>query len=410
MHAGLIKSVGVQATGALFCAAVSFALTLWLGRLLGTAAFGHYVWALNLAGLVLVLQEGGWYPRLYRQWTLHPNAPTQSLQLMARALAHVVWVTAALCAVLGLWTWLSWPHTLTNPKGQATTLTMAMLCMGAVATMNIVSARLRGTGQFGLEALWQSAARTTSALAIVAALTLVAGSPFWVFAGWASGLAILLALTAPRWWVRPKWKGLQSDYPQLWPFVLMALASVWLLKGDMVLLGWLQVPAQDLSLYAACTRLTEAALLLFAPLGNVLLRSFGQLPNEAAQRALLHRLLWLVSAAGLLCCAISLWLGPWLMAVLFGTAFEQAGFLLPWVLAMLPLALGSGVMTPYLMSRGQERPLAWLMVLAGATLAIAAIGLVPHWGPQGMAIAVALAQAVVWLGAMALCQKQTLKG
>jgi O-antigen/teichoic acid export membrane protein len=410
MRSSLIKSVGAQASGALFCAAISFALTLWLGRQLGTAAFGHYIWALNLATLALVLQEGGWPARLYQQWTLNSPHPEQNHPLMARALAHVLWVTVALCALLGLWAWQAWPQPSAQGSGHAATLAMAILCMGAVAITNTVSARLRGTGRFAREALWQSAARIASALAVLAVLVLVAVSPFWVFVGWAAGLALLLVWTAPRWWIRPQFKGLSADYPQLWPFVLMALASIWLLKGDIVLLGWLQVPAEDLSLYAACTRLTEAALLIFAPLGNVLLRSFGQLPNESARRALLHRLLWLVTVAGLLACGLALWQGPWLMQLLFGFAFEPAGHLLPWVLTLLPLALGIGVMTPYLMARQQERPLALLMALAGALLTVAAPWTSTHWGLQGMALTITLAQAIVWLGALALCHKPDKQG
>ena len=190
----------------------------------------------------------------------------------------------------------------------------------------------------------------------------------------------------------------------------MALAGIWLLKGDIVLLGWLQVPAEDLSLYAACTRLTEAALLIFAPLGNVLLRNFGQLPNESARLALLHRLLWLVTAAGLLACGLALWQGSWLMQLLFGADFEPAGALLPWVLTLLPLALGIGVMTPYLMAQSQERPLAWLMALAGALLTVAAPWSSTHWGLPGMAITITLAQAIVWLGALTLCHKANTQG
>ncbi len=410
MRTGMIRSVGAQATGALFCAAISFALTLWLGRQLGTSAFGHYIWALNLATLALVLQEGGWPARLYQQWTLHGDHPEQNHPLMARALAHVLWVTVALCALSSLWAWQARGQPSPQHGEQATTLVMAILCMGAVAIMNTVSARLRGTGRFAREALWQSAARIESALAVVAVLVLVAVSPFWVFVGWAAGLALLLVWTAPRWWIRPQFKGLRSDYWQLWPFVLMALASLWLLKGDIVLLGWLQVPAEDLSLYAACTRLTEAALLMFAPIGNVLLRSFGQLPHESARRALLHRLLWLVTGAGLLACGFALWQGPWLMQHLFGNVFEPAGALLPWVLTLLPLALGVGVMAPYLMARQQERPLAWLMVFAGAMLMAAAPWSIAQWGLQGMAFTITLAQAIVWLGAMTLCQKKTSKG
>jgi O-antigen/teichoic acid export membrane protein len=61
MRAGLIKSVGAQATGALFCAAISFALTLWLGRQLGTAAFGHYIWALKVVRIILCLDHASFF-------------------------------------------------------------------------------------------------------------------------------------------------------------------------------------------------------------------------------------------------------------------------------------------------------------------------------------------------------------
>jgi O-antigen/teichoic acid export membrane protein len=98
------------------------------------------------------------------------------------------------------------------------------------------------------------------------------------------------------------------------------------------------------------------------------------------------------------------------MQLLFGFAFEPAGHLLPWVLTLLPLALGIGVMTPYLMARQQERPLAWLMALAGALLTVAAPWTSTHWGLQGMALTITLAQAIVWLGALALCHKPDKQG
>ena len=58
-------AVLVQGAGAVFCAGVSFALTLWLARVLGTAGFGAYVALLSVATLALMLQEGGWPAWLY---------------------------------------------------------------------------------------------------------------------------------------------------------------------------------------------------------------------------------------------------------------------------------------------------------------------------------------------------------
>jgi O-antigen/teichoic acid export membrane protein len=406
-------AVLVQGAGAVFCAGVSFALTLWLARVLGTAGFGAYVAVLSLATLALMLQEGGWPAWMYRERARADGGIGNGVSrlIMGRFLVHVGAVSLVLG--VGAWWWSGWD------------LTMALLAMACVAVMNGVSAGLRGAGEFGRDAAWQSWGRLVSAGAVAGVLSLGSVSLAAVFGAWAVGLALVL-LAGGWWWhqqgqsgqgavvwpVVPVWAGwrvCREDLCRVWPFAFMAAAGAWLLKGDVVVLAWWgpgQVDAAALSWYAACTRLLEAALLLFAPVANVLLRSFSD--DLGAGRALVLRgrvARWclLVGGLGALAMALAWAVGPGLMALLFGAPYAEAGQVLPWVLAMLPFALANLVLGPWLAALGLERGLALGMLLAGAVLLLALLWGVPVWGLQGAAVAVTLSHAALlvwgwWLG------------
>ena len=439
-------AVLVQGAGAVFCAGVSFALTLWLARILGTAGFGAYVALLSLATLALMLQEGGWPAWLYRERARAgggagaaaeagagaESGNAVSRAIMARYLVHVGAVTLVLCVVAG---WFSgWD------------VVMALVAMAFVAVMNGVSAGLRGAGWFAHDAAWQSWGRVVSAGAVAAVLAVVlAGVSGWgsvslsessvavsssaplvaVFGAWAAGLA-LVVLAGGWWWrqgavvvwpVAPVWAGwrvYQEDLGRVWPFAFMAAAGAWLLKGDVVVLAWwgagpvggAAVDAVALSWYAACTRLMEAALLLFAPVANVLLRSFSDellAGGVLALRGRVARWCGLLVVLGVLGVALAWAVGPSLMALLFGAPYAEAGLLLPWVVAMLPFTWANLVLAHWLAALGRERGLALGMLLAGAVLLLALWWWVPVWGVQGAAAAMVLSHAVLsawgwWLG------------
>jgi O-antigen/teichoic acid export membrane protein len=306
---------------------------------------------------------------------------------------------------------------------------MALVAMAWVAVMNGVSAGLRGAGCFAHDAAWQSWGRVVSAGAVAGVLAGFFGfgsvsssdSLVAVFGAWAAGLA-LVALVGGWWWwrqgavvvwpVAPVWAGwrvYQNDLGRVWPFAFMAAAGAWLLKGDVVVLAWwggVQVDAVALSWYAACTRLMEAALLLFAPVANVLLRSFSDELLAGGALALRRRVArwcgW-VGGLGLLGVALAWAVGPDWMALLFGAPYAEAGLLLPWVVAMLPFAWVNLVLGPWLAALGRERGLALGMLLAGAVLLLALWWWVPVWGLQGAAAAMVLSHAVLsawgwWLG------------
>jgi O-antigen/teichoic acid export membrane protein len=393
MNRTLAKPVLVQLAGALFCASVSFGLTVVLARVFGPERLGHYVAVLNLAAVALIFQEGGWPTLLYRESAV--ACGTLPHQSTALAWGHVLVATAGLSALCIL---------MQAPSPWAT----ACLCMGAVAAMNMVSSRMRGCGLFTHEAVWQSTGRVISAVAILAFLAVSAAPDITgLFIAWGVGLAVVLAWGArpwlgwPRWPWADGWPALARNYQQLWPFVVMTAAGAWLVKGDMVLLGldWgLKLHAQDVSMYAACTRLTEAGLLVFAPFTNVLYRRLNQL--HAAQDAdALSKNGWrsvaLALCLGALGVGCAVWIGDAVMALLFGPAFAAAGALLPWVACMLPLTMANLVVAQWLTALGRERVLSVWMLLTAGMLSVSLPLWAAHWSVQGAAMAVAAAQGVL---------------
>ncbi len=385
MQTSLYHAVLKQALGALFCAALSFVLVLVLARAMGPLAFGDYVAVLNGATLGLIVVEGGWAQWLYRERAVAGGSAWHSL--MGMGTAHVLLTTVAL-ALLGM------------ALGGAGVWAAVWACMGLVAWMNLASARMRGEARFGVEALWQSAGRVVSAVLIlwvVWGLGLTSATA--VFWAWSAGLLVVLALGARRWLVLPQWQGLPNAYPQAAPFVVVALANAWLLKGDMVLLGGGLVSKDALSYYAACTRLTEAGVLLFAPLGNVLLRRFAE--TAGGRQAGGQSLLWCVVAGvvvlGMLAVGLAAAWGDELMARLFGASYSPAGALLPWVLLMLPFALGSAALLQWLTARHLERWVAGWSALAGLLLWWGLGHGVGVWGPQGAAMVMAWVHACLFV-------------
>ena len=389
----MAKPVLVQLAGALFCAAVSFGLTVFLARVFGPARFGHYVAVLNLAAVALIFQEFGWPAWLYRESAQSSGAlPYQSTAL---AWGHVLVATAGLSVLCVL---------MQSPHAWVT----ALLCMGAVAAMNMVSSRMRGAGLFTQEAVWQSAGRVISAVAILAFLTLSPAPDIsGVFIAWGCGLTFVLAwgwrpwLGWPHWPWADGWPALARNYQQLWPFVVMAATGAWLVKGDMVLLGLDGGPklqAQDLSMYAACTRLTEAGLLVFAPFTNVLFRRLNQL-HAAQDPAAMNRLGWRSAALALGLGAVgvgcALWFGDAAMALLFGSSFAAAGALLPWVACMLPLTMANLVVAQWLTTLGHERIVSAWMLLAAGVLSVCLPWWAAEWSVQGAAMAVVAAQGLL---------------
>ena len=390
----MLRSVAQQLTGSFVCAAISFALMLYLGRVLGAEGFGRYAAILSLAVVALPLIDGGWSPLLYRNAVGSDSvAGTGGREALAvaHAIAHALLagVAIALLATASAW-FFGW----TTPA----TAAAAMACMGTVAVSNLVSARMRGHGRFGLEAAWRVAGRVLSAAAIVLALLLQGPSIVAIFAAWSIGLILVLGVSWRRWLTRPDWRGLAREYPALLPLLLLELFSALLLRGDVALAAAAGLERIPLSYYAACGRLAEAGLLVFSPFAIVLLRNL-RLHHTDRERYLPHlrRALGIAFGIGTSAWLVALVAGRPLMELMFGPEFGVAGALLPWVLASLPLVFANQVWMQGVVASGRERALPLRLALAAASCCIAIAVGTKFDGARGAAIGFLTCQAMLAL-------------
>ncbi|AUN95709.1 lipopolysaccharide biosynthesis protein [Pseudazoarcus pumilus] len=386
--AGALRAMAAQGAGAAACALVSFALVAWLARALGAEQFGAYVVVLNAAILAGVLIEGGWPTLVYRESVGRPGRVVRGDTACAAGMANVL-IVGAILAGIGLTGNWAWKH--------APTFSVAVLCLSLVGVMNLASARMRGAGRFELEAGWQFGGRVVSAILIVAALTtLPAAGSAVVFAAWAAGLLLWVAFFGRSWLVRPNFAAGRQARRSAFALMLLAGASIFLLRADMVLLELFGAEPVTLSAYAAVTRFVEAAVLLFAPLTNVLLRVFRLAAADSARFG--REVAGWAALAGVL--AMLGWAAGWLLAepivvLVFGEGFRQAHALIPWVLLVLPPLFVSLVLIQAWIALERDRQLALaLWACAAAMVGFAAVGWWGH-GAKGFAAGVALAHAVL---------------
>lgn len=380
----LFRAIGVQSAGALACAAVSFALVAFLGRMLGPASFGAYASALAIAAVALIAIEGGWSTYLYRERAGNP-APEAERALTGHALAHVATATGVATAIAA------------TVRADTPAIALAIFCIGLVAAGNLVSARMRGIGAFGREAAWQLALRIASAALVVAALATLGPHVPLVFAAWAAALAVLLAAVGRHWLALPRWRGLSACYPAVLPFVAADGLMIFMLRSDVAVLDAYGMGSVALSSYAACTRFNEVALLAAAPVANVLLRNLRMRRDDRRRYARLWQTaVALALGAGLVAVGVAARYGERIVTTIFGTAYAGAGGLLPWVVAALPFALANLLLVPTLVAAGRERWLAAALTLAGG-LVVAALGIgLARDGARGAAIGAIGAQLALF--------------
>jgi O-antigen/teichoic acid export membrane protein len=370
-------------------AAVSTALTFALGRVLGPEGFGIFSYALALASLWAILQDGGFRCLLQRE----SASPSPSLADMAPRLPSLALGQAGLVTALGLGLVLALP--LPDPGAVAA----AVVCLGLAVTGGFVSAILRGGGKFRQDAAWQMQVRLITALALAAALAMGIRQPEWLLLIWAGGLALALGLppahplrTMPRFFMP---RGILGP---CMAFAAIEAATQIYFRSDLALLRFLGRPAAEIGRYAAAYRVVEGAALLLSPLGIIWFRDLRLLCNEPGRfAAALARRLGLLALGSAAALALLMPAGPALIHLAFGPGFDDP-LLVRWLCSVLLFMAPNTLLTQAGIALGAERAYAfaaWSAALLNVGLNLA---LIPSHGGLGAAWATLAAEAALFAG------------
>jgi O-antigen/teichoic acid export membrane protein len=383
------RDLGSQWSATAFIAAISMLLAFAVGRALGPEGYGSYSYALSLAVIFAVAQDGGFRTLLFREGVNATPALQESPDAIARlALGNVVSVTLLGMAAIAL-----------APLHDRHALLAAVICLGLTAVTGFVSARLKAAGRFRTEAGWQALARLLTAACAVCVLLLPNVSPPRVLLGLAAGLALALGLPVARQQLRaPRFHWSAGVYRSCAAFLVIDAATAVYFRIDMVLLRHLAPNTTEVGLYAAAHRFVEAAILLAVPAAQVGFRALRLRREEP--RAFWQLLLFMLLAT-LAVAAVAVGaghgFGGLILRSTFGQGFVAAARPLTWLLLSLLFMLPNAILTQSMIAINREWAYAFAALAAAVINCALNLWLVPQHGAVGAAWAALATEAYLFV-------------
>lgn len=380
-----LRALGGQWLATLFVGGVSLALVFLCARRMGPETFGIYSGLLAVAALLIIPQDGGFKTLLLRERVAEsPHLAAFSGELSRLGFGHVLAATAALLVLIAL-----------APIPYRIELALAVVCHGLVAASQLVSAVMKGAGRFVPDAWWQIAGRGASAVLIVAALLFAGATPAWVFAAWGLGLLLAFAAFPGAPLPRPRFRFEPALYRSAAAFLAIDLATAVYFRADVVMLNHWAGEAEA-GHYAAARRLPEAALLFAAPVAALFFRHLRlRWRDRAAVRASVTRALLVSGTMAVLAVLVGLALGPGLIALAYGDAYDRAVPLLTWVLPALLFMLPNFVLTQAAIALDHAGAYAGAAGVAALVNLVLNGWLIPLQGALGAAWAALATEAVL---------------
>jgi len=391
-------------TGWLFASYISrygltFLIELWMARYLGPQQFGLYNYVIAFVTLLGTLASLGVNNVVVREIV---RTPSERGEILGTAF------TLKLAGAL-----LTWPLTLLAIYLLRPDDGLARLMAGIIAAGTLFQA-------FDVIEYWfQSQVKSkfavlakTAALIAVSVLRvglLYTRSPLITFACAATlelalsaaGLIIAYRKTGDSLW---KWKATFARAKLLLrdglPLLLSWFSIIFYMKIDQVMLGeWAGDKA--VGIYSVVVRLSEVWYFIPVSIASSALPSIIEAKkiSEQVYRQRMQRLLYLLSAMAYGIAIPMTFLSGWLVTLLFGERYAEAGPALSvHIWAGVPVFLGV-VKDSYLLTEGLTR-LSFVMAFGGAVINVALnYFLIPRYGALGAAIATvaAYSSANVWL-------------
>jgi O-antigen/teichoic acid export membrane protein len=384
----MLLTVLPQWTATAYVGLVSLVVSVAVGRAVGPAGFGQYGMAMAAGAILAIFIDGGMSNLLRREQTRPGTALAHLVsRLPGIALGHAFTV-ALIAALLAL-----------SLAGDQLLLALATVAsfLGTVL-VGYVSALLRGTGRWAADAGWQVSQRTLSAALILGSLAIGFTAPWQVMAAWAAASLIAFLVFPSLLRCRPEF-GLKTEvYKITAPLVLIDLATAVYFRSDMLVLGWYDVPQQEVGQYAAAYRLFEAMIMLAGPVGLLLFRRMRLFDGhmDAFRRSLL---LYVAAAAALgVAAALAMYTASdLLVGWSYGPTYAESAGLLRVLCWGLVFVLANTVLTQAALALERDRAYMWAAGLAAIANVTMNCALVPRLGISAAAYTTVVTEAVLFI-------------
>ncbi len=379
--------------------ALKAVIIIYAARVLGTAGYGVFSYALTLAGFLTLFIDPGVNAMVMRET---PKA--QNEQEERRILATTLVMKLVLVAVIVLLVIFVGPYFSTLPGADAL-LPIVALIIAFDSTRDFLSAFLRGREKME----WETAIFLfTNLMIVVFGFAFLAVSPSPLSLGWAYTLGTVAGALAAAAVLRKYLKNIFASFSKAlvkpiltsaWPFAVTGALGLLLTNMDILILSWMR-DASEVGIYSAAIRIVQILYLLpviFQFSTMPLLARLVHGGEKARFRTVLERTVGFTFVFSIPMALGGAILAAPILGLIFGGAYLPGTFpfqiLVITMLVDFPATIVSGAIFAY----DHQKSLIKTSLLAGVMNVGLDLILIPRFGMAGSAFGTLATQiAVNW--------------
>lgn len=373
---------------------IKAAIVIYGARVLGTAGYGVFSYAVTLAGFFTLFVDPGINSVLIREGA--KASPQERQTLFSTTLLMKAAVIAASVLVVVLVA----PFFSTLP-GAKVLLPFVALIIIFDGTREFLSSLFRAEEKMQ----WDAAAFLSTSLGVVIfgfIFLIRSATPLSFTSAYAAGTAVgaLLAI----WFLRNNFgkilagaslKRMVSILKTAWPFAITSALGILFTNTDILVISWMRTAA-EVGIYAAAIRIVQVLYIVPTIIQLSTLPIFARLAKHDPQkfRFVLERtisLIFLISVPLSLGGAI---LGRGIMQLVFGSAYIAGAAAFAILMLGLSFDYAGGVISNAVFAYDHQKSLIICSAIGGIGNVVFDLLLIPHWGMAGSAVATLIAQVL----------------
>lgn len=371
---------------------VRSAIIVYAARVLGTAEYGLFSYAITLAGLMNTLMDPGVNSVLLREIAKSPEEARRKIFSTALAIkVMLVLLGTGIVIYLG-------PYFSILP-GAKDLLPITGLILSFDTLREFFLSLVRGMEQME----WDAAIALLTNVAIVTCgfkFILADPTAKSLVLGYAvgTGIGVIAAIVVLRRFLEPVVKefafGLIAPIlKSAWPFAVTGALGILFTNTDILIISWMKT-ASDVGIYSAAIRLIQVIYLLPNIVQLTTLPVFSRLakPENQEFRQALEQTISILFLASIPMAIGGVILGTQIMTLVFGPAFASGGLAFEILIATIVIAFPGSIIVNAIFAYGHQRSLIIASALGGISNVLFDLLLIPRWGIAGSAVATLLAQ------------------
>lgn len=365
---------------------------LYAARVLGTAGYGVFSYAVSLAGFFTLFVDPGINAILIREGA--KAAPEERKALFATTLVMKAFVLVASVLIIVVVA----PIFSTLPGARALLPFVALMIIFD-STREFLSSMLRAEEKMQ----WDAAAFLLANLGIVVfgfIFLHIAVTPKSFTGAYMAGTAV--GALAAIWFLRDQFRGTLSkvSFPRMatilktaWPFAITGALGILLTNTDILIISWMR-SASEVGIYSAGIRIIQVLYLVptIIQLGTLPILSRFARKEDEKFRAGFEYILGLSFLASIPLSLGGVILGTGIMRLVFGSAYAVGGLAFSILMIGLSFDYAGSIIANGIFAYDRQKILIISSAIGGVGNVIFDLIFIPRWGIAGSAIATLFAQ------------------